>query len=62
MKVYELMNALSACSAGVEVVVRKIMTADEFLALDDCECNGGREVGGTVIYVRQNGNVYIDLD
>lgn len=62
MKVHELMNALSTCSAGADVVVTKIMTADEFLALKDCECDGGKDVGGTVIYVRQNGNVYINLD
>ena len=46
MKVYELMNALSTCSAGAEVIAEKLMTESEFLALEDC--GNGRDVGGTV--------------
>ena len=61
MKVYELMNALSTCSAGADVVVSRIMTESEFLALEDCG-DGGKEVGGAVNVIDINDKVYLYLD
>lgn len=60
MKVYELMDALSTCSAGADVVVSRIMTESEFLALE--YCGDGRNVGGTVSYADINDKVYLYLD
>ena len=61
MKVHELMDELSICPDDVEVVVSRLMTESEFLALEDCG-DGGKEVGGTVSAIDINDKVYLYLD